>query len=149
MAEQMEKVRMQLLEVVNLLSGLQEAEVIDVVISRSEEWMTYNAKVSLTNPYFTPIFISDVSYTLKTANSNRVIVSGSMEKRPEPLPGSEDTVLEVPIRVAHNQLMTLLEDNGGAQDKIYQLDLAVTVDLPLYKGHRIPLDWKGEIKIPH
>lgn len=71
-----------------------------------------------------------------------------MEKRAEPLPGSEDTVLEVPIRVAHNQLMTLLEDIGGARDKIYQLDLAVTVDLLLYNGRRIPLAWEGEIKMP-
>ncbi|XP_034709810.1 desiccation protectant protein Lea14 homolog [Vitis riparia] len=122
------------------------ARVFDVVIrDKSEERVTYNAKVSMTNPYFTPIRVYNVSYTLKTDNSNRVIVVGRMEELQVLLPASKNIVVEVPILVPHSQLMA---DIGGAWNSIYQLDLTVTVDLPLSAGQTIPLAWEGEINMP-
>lgn len=52
-----------------------EAKMIDVGLKDvSLNYITYNAKVSLTNPYTTPVPISGISYTLKTANRFVIIV---------------------------------------------------------------------------
>lgn len=46
-----------------------EAKVIHVCLKEvSLYYITYNAKVTVTNPYSSPVPISEISYTLKTAN---------------------------------------------------------------------------------
>ncbi|CBI40415.3 hypothetical protein AAG906_027452 [Vitis piasezkii] len=111
----------------------------------SREGVTYNAKVSVSNPYGTAIPICEISYTFKSAD--RVIASGKMED-PGSLPGNEKTVLEVPVKVPHNILVSLVRDIGADWDIDYQLDLGLTIDLPLFGDFTIPLSRKGEIKLP-
>ncbi|KAJ9681387.1 hypothetical protein PVL29_020325 [Vitis rotundifolia] len=111
----------------------------------SREGVTYIAKVSVSNPYGTAIPICEISYTFKSAD--RVIASGKMED-PGSLPGNEKTVLEVPVKVPHNILVSLVRDIGADWDIDYQLDLGLTIDLPLFGDFTIPLSRKGEIKLP-
>ncbi|XP_034708589.1 late embryogenesis abundant protein Lea14-A-like [Vitis riparia] len=111
----------------------------------SREGVTYNAKVSVSNPYGTAIPICEISYTFKSAD--RVIASGKMAD-PGSLPGNEKTVLEVPVKVPHNILVSLVRDIGADWDIDYQLDLGLTIDLPLFGDFTIPLSRKGEIKLP-
>ena len=77
-----------------------------------------------------------------------MIVSGTMGKAGW-MPANEKTVVEVPVRVAHAILLTLMKDISTDGDIDYQLDLVVTiVSLPLFGDLTIPLSWKGEIKLP-
>ena len=76
-----------------------------------------------------------------------MIASGKMED-PGSLPGNEKTVLEVPVKVPHNILVSLVRDIGADWDIDYQLDLGLTIDLPLFGDFTIPLSRKGEIKLP-
>ena len=76
-----------------------------------------------------------------------MVASGKMED-PGSLPGNEKTVLEVPVKVAHSILVSLVKDIGADWDIDYQLDLGLTVDLPLFGDITIPLSWEGEIKLP-
>ncbi|KAJ9681386.1 hypothetical protein PVL29_020324 [Vitis rotundifolia] len=123
-----------------------EAKIVGVDIKDlSREGVTYNAKVSVSNPYIVAIPIGEISYTLKSAD--RMIVSGKIGK-PGSLPGYEETVLEVPVRVAHTILLSLMEDIGADWDIDYQLDLDLTIHLPLVGDLTIPVSWKGEIKLP-
>ena len=154
-----------------------EAKIVGVNIKDlSRDGVTYNAKVSVSNPYIVPIPIGEISYTLKSADrfhlhpfsfsffpvflstififvlvilfgECRMIVSGKIG-RPGSLPGYEETVLEVPVRVAHTILLSLMEDIGADWDIDYQLDLGLTIHLPLVGDLTIPVSWKGEIKLP-
>lgn len=76
-----------------------------------------------------------------------MVASGKMED-PGSLPGNEKTVLEVPVKVPHNILVSLVRDIGADWDIDYQLDLGLTIDLPLFGDFTIPLSRKGEIKLP-
>lgn len=76
-----------------------------------------------------------------------MILSGKMEKVGE-VPGKETTVLEVPVRIEHTILLSLANDIAADWDVDYQLDLGLTIDLPLFGDLTIPLSWKGEIKLP-
>lgn len=77
-----------------------------------------------------------------------MIVSGKMGKVGL-MAAKEKTVLEVPVRVAHAILLSLMKDISKDGDIDYELDLVVTIlTLPLFGDVSIPLSWKGEIKLP-
>ncbi|CBI40417.3 hypothetical protein VitviT2T_023861 [Vitis vinifera] len=146
MFQLLDRARKFLLEKMGNIIKKPEAKVVDVDIKDlSRDGATYIAKVSVSNPYITPIPIGEISYTLKSAD--RVVASGKMED-PGSLPGNEKTVLEVPVKVAHSILVSLVKDIGADWDIDYQLDLGLTVDLPLFGDITIPLSWEGEIKLP-
>ncbi|PPD81040.1 hypothetical protein GOBAR_DD22018 [Gossypium barbadense] len=100
---------------------------------------------SVTNPYSAPIPICEISYTLKSAG--RVIASG---KVPDPgsLKASDSTMLDVAVKVPHSVLVSLIKDIGADWDIDYELEVGLTVDLPLFGDLTIPLSQKGEIKLP-
>ncbi|GMJ00933.1 LIGHT STRESS-REGULATED 3, Arabidopsis thaliana Late Embryogenesis abundant 14 [Hibiscus trionum] len=123
-----------------------EASIKDVDLGHvGRDGIQYDAKVSVTNPYSVPIPICQISYTLKSAG--RVIASGAI-----PDPGSvkakELTVLEVAVKVPHSILVSLIRDIGTDWDIDYELELGLTMDLPLFGDFTIPLSQKGEIKLP-
>ena len=123
-----------------------EASITDVDLKDvSRECITYDAKVDVINPYSHSIPICEVTYTLKSAG--RVIASGTMAD-PGSLRGKETTKLVVPVKVPHNVLVSLVKDIGADWDIDYELELGLTVDLPIVGDFTIPLSSKGEIKLP-
>ncbi|GAB2271762.1 hypothetical protein Dimus_006592 [Dionaea muscipula] len=123
-----------------------EASIEDVDIKGvGRDGVTYKAKVGVKNPYSHSIPICELSYTLKSAG--RVILSGIMPD-PGSLAGDATTMLEVPMKVPHSILVTLVRDIGVDWDIDYELDLGLTIDLPIVGNFTIPLNTKGEIKLP-
>ncbi|GAB4861668.1 hypothetical protein Ancab_036921 [Ancistrocladus abbreviatus] len=107
--------------------------------------MLFNAKVDVKNPYSHSLPICEISYAVKSAG--RVILSGNMPD-PGSLPGNETTRLEVPMKVPHSILVNLIRDIGADWDIDYEVDLGLTIDLPIIGNFTIPLSTKGEYKLP-
>ncbi|TKY65389.1 Desiccation protectant protein Lea14-like [Spatholobus suberectus] len=123
-----------------------EASITDVDFKRvSRESVEYLAKVSVSNPYSTPIPICEIKYSLKSAG--REIASGTIPD-PGSLKASDTTMLDVPVKVPHSILLSLARDIGADWDIDYQLDLGLIIDLPVIGNFTIPLSQKGEIKLP-
>ncbi|XP_022757462.1 late embryogenesis abundant protein Lea14-A [Durio zibethinus] len=123
-----------------------EASLTDVDLKHvSREGIEYGAKVSCSNPYSHSIPICEISYTFKSAG--RVIASGTIPD-PGSLKASDTTMLDVPVKVPHNILISLVRDIGADWDIDYELELGLTIDLPLIGDITIPLSQKGEIKLP-
>ncbi|XP_017974219.1 PREDICTED: late embryogenesis abundant protein Lea14-A [Theobroma cacao] len=123
-----------------------EASVTDVDLKHvTRESVEYNAKVSVSNPYNQPLPICQISFTLKSAG--RTIASGTIPD-PGSLKASDTTMLDVPVKVPYNILISLARDIGADWDIDYELELGLTIDLPLIGDITIPLSQKGEIKLP-
>ncbi|XP_021906329.1 desiccation protectant protein Lea14 homolog [Carica papaya] len=112
-------------------------------VSRSS--VEYNAQVSVINPYGHPIPICQISYSLKSAG--REIASGTMAD-PGSLKASDTTILDVPVNVPYSILVSLARDIGADWDIDYELNLGLTIDLPVIGDITIPVSTKGEIKLP-
>ncbi|KAJ4953807.1 hypothetical protein NE237_030639 [Protea cynaroides] len=123
-----------------------EATVDDVDFKNvSRNSATFNAKVSVSNPYSTAIPICEISYVLKSAD--RVIASGKMAD-PGSLKAAVTTLLEVPVIVPYSILFSLARDIGADWDIDYELQLGLIFDLPIIGDITIPLSTKGEVKLP-
>nr|ACJ04786.1 LEA-2 protein [Bupleurum chinense] len=123
-----------------------EAEVLDVDLKDvSRSCIIYDAKVSVTNPYSTSVPICDITYCLKS--NSREIASGTVPD-PGSLKGKDITMLDVALKVPHNVLMSLAKDIGADWDIDYELEIILIVDLPIFGNIRIPINSKGEIKLP-
>ncbi|WOK98572.1 late embryogenesis abundant protein Lea14-A [Canna indica] len=113
--------------------------------SLTREGALFHSNVSVSNPYSHSLPICEISYTLKSID--RVIASGTMPD-PGSLAASEMTKLEVPVKVPYDFLISLVRDIGRDWDIDYQLDVGLTIDLPLLGNFTIPLSTSGEIKLP-
>ncbi|XP_052171044.1 late embryogenesis abundant protein Lea14-A-like [Diospyros lotus] len=123
-----------------------EATVMDVDLKDvGSDAVTYNAEVSIANPYSHPIPICQISYSLRS--SGREIASGTVPD-PGSLTGNETTKVNVPVKVPHSVLVSLVKDIGADWDIDYELRLGLTVDLPVVGDFTIPLSTAGEIKLP-
>ncbi|KAD4982726.1 hypothetical protein R6Q59_002353 [Mikania micrantha] len=111
----------------------------------SRDCITYKADVNVSNPYRTPIPICEISYTFKSAG--RVIAEGTIPD-PGSLKANDDTMLDVGVKVPHSVLVSLGKDIGADWDIDYELDIILTVDLPIFGNFSIPVNSKGEIKLP-
>ncbi|KAJ4843873.1 hypothetical protein Tsubulata_024350 [Turnera subulata] len=123
-----------------------EASVTDLDLgSVHRDSIDYLAKVSVTNPYGVPLPICEIDYTFKSAG--RVIASG---KIPDPgsIKASDTTMLDVPVKVPHSVLVSLVKDIGSDWDIDYELELGLIIDIPVVGNITIPLSRKGEIKLP-
>ncbi|KAH7686256.1 LEA14-like protein [Dioscorea alata] len=106
---------------------------------------TFNAQVSVDNPYVTPLPICEVSYTLKS--SGRVIASGTMAD-PGSIAAKSVTKLDVPFILPYDFLLSIMRDIGKDWDIDYELEIGLTIDLPVVGNFTIPLSSKGELKLP-
>ncbi|GAV63741.1 LEA_2 domain-containing protein [Cephalotus follicularis] len=123
-----------------------EASVTDVDLKHfNHDSVEYHAKVSVDNPYSHSIPICEISYTFKSAG--RGIASGTIPD-PGSLKGNDKTMLEVPVKVPYGILVSLAKDIGAYWDIDYELELGLTIDLPVIGNFTIPLSQKGEIKLP-
>ncbi|KAF8364981.1 hypothetical protein HHK36_033015 [Tetracentron sinense] len=123
-----------------------EANLIDVDLKHvSRDSVTYNGSVSVSNPYGHAIPICEISYTLKSAN--REIASGTMPD-PGSLVANETTMLDVPVKVPYSIMVSLARDIGADWDIDYELELGLTIDIPIFGNITLPLSRKGEIKLP-
>ncbi|GJU07960.1 desiccation protectant protein Lea14 [Tanacetum coccineum] len=107
--------------------------------------VTYNAKVSVSNPYIAPIPIGEVHYILKSAGS--VIATGTIPDQGS-LKGSDDTLLNVEVKVPHTVLISLVEDIAVDWDIDYELQVNLVFDLPFIGDISIPITKTGVIKLP-
>lgn len=57
-------------------------------------------------------------------------------------------MLELPVTVPYDILISLMRDLGRDWDIDYELDVGVTVDLPVVGNFTIPVSTAGEIKLP-
>ncbi|KAL3517221.1 hypothetical protein ACH5RR_024123 [Cinchona calisaya] len=123
-----------------------EASVTDVDLKGvSRECITYQADVSVKNPYSVAVPICEISYVLKS--SGRVIASGNIPD-PGSLKGNDTTLLDVALKVPHSVLLSLARDIGRDWDIDYELDIGLIINLPVIGNFTIPLSQKGEIKLP-
>ncbi|MQM13845.1 hypothetical protein Taro_046772 [Colocasia esculenta] len=123
-----------------------EAQLMDVDLKQvSRECLTFLAKVDVSNPYGCPLPICEVSYIFKSAG--RVVVSGNMPD-PGSLKANDKTRLEVPLKVPHDFLISIMRDVGRDWDIDYELEVGLIVDLPVFGNFTIPLSTKGELKLP-
>ncbi|GAU41713.1 hypothetical protein TSUD_349740 [Trifolium subterraneum] len=123
-----------------------EASVMDVDFKRvTMDSAEYLAKVSVHNPYSTPVPICEVKYSFKSAN--REIASGTIPD-PGSLKAKDTTMVDVPVKVPYSILMSLAKDIGADWDIDYQLDLGLVIDLPVIGNFTIPLSQNGEVKLP-
>ncbi|MFS8027253.1 putative Late embryogenesis abundant protein, LEA_2 subgroup [Helianthus anomalus] len=111
----------------------------------STECITYKADVNVSNPYSTSIPICQISYTFKSAD--RVIAEGTIPD-PGSLKAEADTMLDVEVKVPHSVLASLVKDIGADWDIDYELNIILTVDLPIFGNFNIPVNSKGEVKLP-
>jgi LEA14-like dessication related protein len=123
-----------------------EASIDDVDFKQlSRDSAEYLAKLSVKNPSGHAVPICQISYTLKSAG--KVIASGTVPD-PGSLKASDTTLLQVPVKVPHSVLMSLAKDIGADRDIDYELEVGLTIDLPIIGNFTIPLSTKGEIKLP-
>ncbi|KAJ0837304.1 putative Late embryogenesis abundant protein [Helianthus annuus] len=111
----------------------------------STECITYKADVNVSNPYSTSIPICQISYIFKSAD--RVIAEGTIPD-PGSLKAEADTMLDVGVKVPHSVLASLVKDIGADWDIDYELNIILTVDLPVFGNFNIPVNSKGEVKLP-
>lgn len=78
---------------------------------------------------------------------NRVIASGRI---PDPgnIKANDSTMLDVPVKVPHSILVSLVRDIGGDWDVDYTLELGLIIDIPVVGNITIPLSYSGEYKLP-
>ncbi|OIW15139.1 hypothetical protein TanjilG_14138 [Lupinus angustifolius] len=123
-----------------------EASVTNVAFTCvSLEGAEYLAKVSVKNPYSTPIPISEIDYSLK---SNLWEIASGTIPDPGSLKANNTTMVDVPVKVPHNVLISLAKDIGADWDIDYQIDITLIIDLPVLGNFTIPLSHKGEFKLP-
>ncbi|KAF8413243.1 hypothetical protein HHK36_001219 [Tetracentron sinense] len=123
-----------------------KAELTDVDLKDvSRDSVTYNCRVSVTNPFGHDLPICQISYTFKSAN--RVIASGTMPD-PGSIEGKKTRMLEVPVKVPYSIMVKLAKDIGADWDIDYERELGLTFDLPVVGNFTLPLSKKGEIKLP-
>lgn len=67
---------------------------------------------------------------------------------PGSLKASDTTILDVPVNVPYSILVSLARDIGADWDIDYELNLGLTIDLPVIGDITIPVSTKGEIKLP-
>lgn len=77
----------------------------------------------------------------------REVASGTIPD-PGSLKGDDTTMLDVGVKVPHSVLVNLVRDIGADWDIDYELNLGLTIDLPVFGNFTIPLSSKGEIKLP-
>ena len=58
------------------------------------------------------------------------------------------TKLEIPAKVPYDFLISLMKDVGRDWDIDYELQVGLTVDLPIIGNFTIPLSTSGEFKLP-
>ncbi|KAH7511373.1 hypothetical protein ACOSP7_000917 [Xanthoceras sorbifolium] len=123
-----------------------EATLTDVDLKKvSREGVECLAKVNVDNPYVHPIPICEITYILKSAA--RVIATGTIPD-PGSLKASGQTVLEVPVKVPHSILVSLVRDIAVDWDIDYELEVSLIIDIPIFGNLTIPLSTKGEMKLP-
>ncbi|XP_060218522.1 desiccation protectant protein Lea14 homolog [Lycium barbarum] len=123
-----------------------EATITDVDLKKfGFDGITFHAKVTVKNPYSVPIPIMDIDYVLKSAS--RVIASGRIPD-PGSIKANDSTMLDVPVKVPHSVLLSLVKDVGGDWDVDYTLELGLIIDLPVIGNFTIPLSYSGEYKLP-
>ncbi|KAM5555493.1 desiccation protectant protein Lea14 [Rosa sericea] len=123
-----------------------EASLVDVNFKKvSFDSADYLAKVNIKNPYSHSIPICEIDYTLKSIGS--VIASGRIPD-PGSIKASGDTLVDVPMKVPHSIIVTLVKDIATDWDIDYELELGLIIDLPVIGNITIPLSRKGEIKLP-
>ncbi|XP_066366748.1 late embryogenesis abundant protein Lea14-A-like [Miscanthus floridulus] len=111
----------------------------------SRESITLHSNVNVSNPYDHRLPICEVTYTLKCAG--REVASGTM---PDPgwIAASGTTSLEITAKVPYDFLVSLVRDVGRDWDLDYELQVRLTVDLPIVGSFTIPLTTSGEFKLP-
>eukprot|EP00262_Sarcandra_glabra_P010439 TRINITY_DN25730_c0_g1_i1.p1 TRINITY_DN25730_c0_g1~~TRINITY_DN25730_c0_g1_i1.p1 ORF type:complete len:152 (-),score=18.01 TRINITY_DN25730_c0_g1_i1:160-615(-) len=123
-----------------------EADLTDLSVKDvSRDSVTFHAQLSVTNPYTHDIPISEISYTLKSAN--RVIASGTMAD-PGSITAKESTMIEIPVKVPYDILVSIAKDVGKDWDIDYAIDMGLTMKIPVVGNFTLPLSQKGETKLP-
>ncbi|CAH9114353.1 unnamed protein product [Cuscuta europaea] len=123
-----------------------EASITDVDVKGiGMDGISYHAKVAVKNPFSVSIPICEIGYVLKCAG--RVIASGTVPDLGS-VKGKDTTEFDVPVKVPHSVVVSLVRDIGRDWDIDYQLELSLVVDLPVAGNITIPLSHSGEIKLP-
>ncbi|XP_055807018.1 desiccation protectant protein Lea14 homolog [Solanum dulcamara] len=123
-----------------------EATVMNVDVKKmSFDSISYHAKVSVTNPYQVPIPIMEIAYVVKCYGS--IVATGTIPD-PGSLKAKSTTLVDVPAKVPHSAILSLVKDIAADWDIDYTLELGFIIDLPVFGNFTIPLTYSGEYKLP-
>ncbi|XP_015055448.1 desiccation protectant protein Lea14 homolog [Solanum pennellii] len=124
-----------------------EATVMEVDVKNINfDSISYHAKVSVTNPYNVPIPIMEIAYVVKCGGS-RIVATGTIPD-PGSLKAKTTTLVDVPAKVPHSAILSLVRDIAADWDIDYTLELGFIIDLPVFGNFTIPLTYSGEYKLP-
>lgn len=101
--------------------------------------------VLVSNPYSHDLPICEISYSIKSAN--REIASGTITDSGS-IKANDRTAVKIPTQVPYDILLTIMRDIGSDWDIDYQIDVGLTIDLPIIGNFTIPLSKKGTFKLP-
>ncbi|XP_059302810.1 desiccation protectant protein Lea14 homolog [Lycium ferocissimum] len=123
-----------------------EATIVDVDVKKiSFDSISYHAKVSVSNPYHVPIPIMEIAYVVKSAG--RIVATGLIPD-PGSLKAKSTTMVDVPAKVPHSAILSLVRDIAADWDIDYTLELGFIIDLPVFGNLTIPLTYSGVYKLP-
>ena len=77
----------------------------------------------------------------------RMIASGTIPD-PGSLIANGSTVLDVPVKVPYSIAVSLMKDMCLDWDIDYQLEIGLTIDIPIVGDITIPVSTQGEMKLP-
>ncbi|PHU04582.1 Desiccation-related protein PCC27-45 [Capsicum chinense] len=76
------------------------------------------------------------------------IVASGIIPDPGSLKAKSTTMVDVPTKVPHSALLSLVRDIAADWDIDYTLELGFIIDLPVFGNFTIPLTYSGEYKLP-
>lgn len=77
----------------------------------------------------------------------REIASGTITDSGS-IKANDRTAVKIPTQVPYDILLTIMRDIGSDWDIDYQIDVGLTIDLPIIGNFTIPLSKKGTFKLP-
>lgn len=79
--------------------------------------------------------------------NSRIVATGTIPD-PGSLKAKTTTLVDVPAKVPHSAILSLVRDIATDWDIDYTLELGFIIDLPVFGNFTIPLTYSGEYKLP-
>ncbi|MBT3279453.1 MAG: LEA type 2 family protein [Phycisphaerales bacterium] len=101
--------------------------------------------VDVTNPYFVPLPMTNLDYSLAT--SGQTFLDGQADTLGT-VPANESKVLSLPIKVSYLDLFKAVQGIQGKSEIPYTATLGLGVDAPLLGVMRLPMEKSAVLKLP-
>lgn len=79
--------------------------------------------------------------------NSRIVATGTIPD-PGSLKAKSTTLVDVPAKVPHSAILSLVRDIAADWDIDYTLELGFIIDLPVFGNFTVPLTYSGVYKLP-